>query len=189
MHNLNLVSDNSRSRNFREGFAGHFNSPDRVLVICVDEKKTTLFASLDLGKGGIPGGEPRQRYKEFLGLLRHLETCVLPEFDVHLIVENYEGHKHPEVQAWLAQHTRYHVHSNSSYSSWLDQAEHWFGVVAQNTIGPKPFITMRTQAIKIDALVQRYGRTSRPLILPAAAADFFLQKIVRVCSRISGTLP
>jgi len=35
--------------------------------------------------------------------LRYQEQCVRPQFDLHLIVNNYATHKHPKVRSWLAQ--------------------------------------------------------------------------------------
>ncbi|HVN20678.1 MAG TPA: IS630 family transposase, partial [Dongiaceae bacterium] len=39
---------------------------------------------------------------------------------------------------------------------------------------------------KIDSFVQHYNRSSRPFVW-TATADSILQKIARLCSRISGT--
>jgi len=161
-------------------------SSDHALVLCVDEKKTALFAVLDIANGsGSDGRQFRQKHEQFLGFLRNLDQCVPEEFNVHVILDNYEAHKHPDVRAWLAQRPRYHVQCNSSYSSWVNQAERWVGTIAKGTIGRRPFISVKDQALRIDAFVQRYRRSSRPFVLGAAAADFFLQKIARVCARIS----
>jgi putative transposase len=35
------------------------------------------------------------RHQEFLGFLRQIETSLLEDLDVHLIVDNYCTHKHP----------------------------------------------------------------------------------------------
>jgi len=140
------------------------------------------------GISKLAGSQSHPLHDEFLLLLRRLDECVLPEFDIHLIFDNYDAHKSREVQAWIAQHPRYHIHSNSLYSSWVNQAERWFGILAEKTIGRSPFLSVKHQVLKIDKFVQRYNYSSRPLVLTASAATFFLQKIARVCSRISGTV-
>ena len=50
----------------------------------------------------------------------------VPEFDLHLIVDNYATHKHPKVRAWLKRHPRFHVHFTPTSSSWLNVIERWF---------------------------------------------------------------
>jgi len=187
-HRSNFSSEPSFSQRIHRT-AGWLASPrDHVLVLCVDEKKTALFVDFDIASDtGCDG--PRQRHQEFLAFLRQLDECVPPEFDIHLIIDNYDAHKHPDVRAWLGQRTRYHIHCSTIYSSWLNQAERWFGTIAQGTIGRAPFASVKDQVLRIDAFVQRYNRSSRPLVFTAAAADFFLQKIARVCARISETSP
>jgi putative transposase len=59
--------------------------------------------------------------------------------DVHLIVDNYCTHKHAKVRAWLAQRPRFHVHYTSTYASWLNQLERWFGIITQRAISSVPW--------------------------------------------------
>jgi transposase len=130
--------------------------------------------------------KPRHRHQEFLSFLRHLDESVPPELDLHLIVDNYATHKHPKVRAWLAQRPRYHLHYTPTYSSWLNQVERWFGLITQRAIRRGSFTSVRDLVQRIDAFVQRYNRFSRPFVW-TATADSILQKIARLCSRISGT--
>lgn len=44
---------------------------------------------------------------------------------IHLVLDNYGTHKHPEVKKWLAERPRYHVHFTPTSSSWLNQIERW----------------------------------------------------------------
>ena len=60
---------------------------------------TTLFAALDVLTGQVLAQcKPRHRHQEFLGFLRAIEAAVPTDLDVHLIVDNYSTHKHPEGQ-------------------------------------------------------------------------------------------
>ena len=64
---------------------------------------TTLFAALNIGTGQVMAQcKPRHRHQEFLQFLRHIETQVAAELDLHLVVDNYATHKHAKVQQWLA---------------------------------------------------------------------------------------
>ena len=148
---------------------------------------TTLFAALDVATGTVFAEcKARHRHQEFLNFLRHLNTCVPAELDLHLIVDNYATHKHAKVRAWLAQHSRFHVHYTPTYSSWLNQVERWFGLITQRAIRRGSFRSVKELVAKIDAFVQHYNRSSRPFVW-TATADSILQKIARLCSHISGT--
>jgi transposase len=148
---------------------------------------TTLFAALDIATGAVfTECKPRHRHQEFLSFLRHLDESVPPELELHLIVDNYATHKHPKVRTWLAQRPRYHMHYIPTYSSWLNQVERWFGLITQRAIRRGTFTSVADLIQKIDSFVQHYNRSSRPFVW-TATADSILQKIARLCSRISGT--
>jgi len=148
---------------------------------------TTLFAALDIATGAVfTECKPRHRHQEFLSFLRRLDVCIPEELDVHLIVDNYATHKHPKVRTWLAQRPRYHIHYTPTYSSWLNQVERWFGLITQRAIRRGSFSSVKDLVQKIDAFVQHYNRSHRPFVW-TATADSILQKIARLCSRISGT--
>jgi transposase len=148
---------------------------------------TTLFAALDIATGTVfTECKPRHRHQEFLAFLRRLDACIPQPLDVHLIVDNYATHKHPKVRTWLAQRPRYHIHYTPTYSSWLNQVERWFGLITQRAIRRGSFRSVKELIQKIDAFVQHYHRSSRPFVW-TATADSILEKIARLCSRISGT--
>ena len=148
---------------------------------------TTLFAALDVATGDVFAEcKPRHRHQEFLAFLRHLDQSVPPDLQVHLIVDNYATHKHPKVRLWLAQRPRYHVHYTPTYSSWLNQVERWFGLITQQAIRRGSFRSVKELTAKIDHFVRHYNRSHRPFVW-TATADSILQKITRLCSRISGT--
>ena len=96
---------------------------------------TTLFAALDVANGSVlTQWKPRHRHQEFLSFLRHIDTAVPSQLDLHLIVDNYATHKHPRVRGWLARHERFHIHYIPTYSSWLNQVERWFGLITQRDV-------------------------------------------------------
>lgn len=148
---------------------------------------TTLFAALDIATGAVfTECKPRHRHQEFLSFLRGVEACVPAQLDVHLVVDNYATHKHPKVRTWLAQRPRFHMHYTPTYSSWLNQVERWFGLITQRAIRRGSFRSVKELVQKIDDFVQHYNRKQRPFLW-TATADSILQKIARLCSRISGT--
>jgi putative transposase len=148
---------------------------------------TTRFAALDIATGAVFSEcKPRHRHQEFLSFLRNLDQNVPPAYRVYLIVDNYATHKHPKVRTWLAQRPPlpYALHAHILLVA--QSVERWFGLITQRAIRRGSFTSVRDLVEKIDAFVQRYNRSSRPFVW-TATADSILQKIARLCSRLSGT--
>jgi hypothetical protein len=69
---------------------------------------TTLFAALDVAAGKVIGHcQARHRHQEFIRFLEKVDTATDPGLPVHLILDNYGTHKHPEVKKWFTAHPRY----------------------------------------------------------------------------------
>ena len=63
---------------------------------------TTLFAALEIATGKVTGVcKNRHRHQEFLAFLKHVARAY-PDGELHLVMDNYAAHKHPNVKAWLA---------------------------------------------------------------------------------------
>ncbi|MBA3891655.1 MAG: IS630 family transposase, partial [Gemmatimonadaceae bacterium] len=63
---------------------------------------TTLFAALDVATGEVIGQcLPRHRHDEFLKFLRTIDRQVPKRLAIHMILDNYGTHTHPNVNAWL----------------------------------------------------------------------------------------
>jgi putative transposase len=148
---------------------------------------TTLFAALDIATGEvITQCKARHRHQEFLSFLRHLDRNIPAPFDVHLIIDNYATHKHAKVKAWLAKRPRYHVHYTPTYASWINQVERWFGLITQQAIRRGTFSSVKELVAKINQFVKHYNTHSRPFVW-TATAESILDKVQRLCLRISGT--
>src|ERR1700722_14830554 len=91
---------------------------------------TTLFAALNVLEGTVIGHcQPRHRHQEFVRFLDRIDQSVDTDLDIHLVLDNYGTHKHPEVKKWLTARPRYHVHFTPTSSSWLNQIERWFAEI------------------------------------------------------------
>jgi transposase len=144
---------------------------------------TTLFAALNVITGQvIHECMPRHRHQEFLKFVRKVERSVEPGLEMHVILDNYATHKHPEVRAWLKRNPRVHFHFVPTGASWLNMVERLFselwerqlkrlavhsvpeliGVVSRyldkRNADPKPFIWTKT-AKQIIAKIERGLRT------------------------------
>ena len=104
--------------------------PGRLGTMTHDYKRngtTTLFAALSVTDGTlISQCQPRHRHQEWIKFLKTIDRETIPEYDLHLIVDNYATHKHPKVKAWLKRHPRFHIHFTPTSSSWLNVIERWF---------------------------------------------------------------
>lgn len=148
----------------------------------------TLFAALDVARGEVLAQcKPKHRHQEFLSFLKHIDNSVPAELDLHVILDNYASHNHPKVKAWLAKRPRFHFHFTPTYSSWLNQVERWFGIITQQAIRRGSFRSTKELAEKIDAFVERYNSTKAGPFKWTATAESILEKIERLCKRISGT--
>lgn len=148
---------------------------------------TTLFAALNVLDGSVIAQcKPRHRHQEFMGFLNHLDRQVPADLEVHLIADNYATHKHPKIKAWLARHSRFHLHHTPTYASWLNQVERWFALITQQAIRRGSFRSVRDLVRKIDSYVTHYNTSKRPFIW-TATADSILGKIQRLCKVIYGT--
>ncbi|WP_244622188.1 IS630 family transposase [Bradyrhizobium ivorense] len=130
--------------------------------------------------------KPRHRHQEFLAFLRHIEANVPDQLDIHLVVDNYATHKHPKVRAWLARRPRWHIHFTPTYASWLNQVERFFALITQRAIRRGSFDPTTDLITKLDRFIRTHNANSRPFVW-TATADSILQKLARLCRRISGT--
>ena len=148
---------------------------------------TTLFAALNVLDGSVIAQcKPRHRHQEFLAFLRTIEAAVPADLDVHLICDNYATHKHAKVKAWLAARPRWHLHFTPTYASWLNQVERFFGLITDKAIRRGSFASVKDLVRKIDHFITHYNRSCRPFVW-TATADSILEKLERLCNRISGT--
>ena len=148
---------------------------------------TTLFAALNVLNGAVLAScKPRHRHQEFLSFLREIDKAVPAELDIHCIVDNYATHSHPKVKAWLAEKPRWHMHFTPTYSSWLNQVERFFALITDKAIRRGSFASVKELIAKIDHFVSHHNQTCQPFRW-TATADSILEKLHRLCSRISGT--
>ena len=148
---------------------------------------TTLFAALDIANGQvITQCKAHHRHQEYLGFLKMVEQNVPQKLDIHLVVDNYSTHKHPQVKRWLAIRERWHVHHTPTYASWLNQVEIWFNLITQRAIRRGTFKSVKELVPKINEYVRQYNQHPRPFIW-TATADSILDKIKRLTKVISET--
>jgi transposase len=132
---------------------------------------TTLFAALNVLEGTVIGQcQPKHRHQEFLRFLEQIDASVEPELDVHLVLDNYGTHKHPEVKKWLLQRPRYRLHFTPTSSSWLNQIERWFAEITRKRIRRGTFRSVRDLIKTINEYIRIYNKNPRPFQWVASAS-------------------
>jgi transposase len=156
--------------------------PGRAGTMTHDYKRngtTTLFAALDVLTGSVIGQcLPRHRHIEFLKFLRTIDRQVPNGLHVHLILDNYATHKHPNVETWLAKHPRFHLHFTPTSSSWLNLVEIFFGKLTAKAIRRGVFKSVPDLIEAIDAYLTATNTTPEPFVW-TATGEQILAKVRR----------
>lgn len=156
--------------------------PGRLKTLTHDYKRngtTTLFAAIELAEGRIIGEcMPRHRHQEWIKFLKKIDAETPPELDLHLIVDNYSTHKHPNVQAWLKKHKRFHMHFTPTSSSWLNIIERWFREITHHRIRNGVFRSVEELIQAIRDFIDHHNANPTTFIWTKQAADI-LEKVAR----------
>jgi len=84
--------------------------PEKATHGYIRHGTTTLFAALEIATGKVTDAcYPRHCSAEFLKFLKKVAKAY-PRVDLHIVVDNYATHSHPDVQAWLAKNPRITLH-------------------------------------------------------------------------------
>jgi transposase len=156
--------------------------PGRAGTMTHDYKRngtTTLFAALDVLSGRVIGRcLPRHRNGEFLKFLRTIDRQVPKGLAVHLILDNYGTHTHPNVKAWLAKHPRFHLHVTPTSSSWLNLVERWFRDLTDKAIRRGVFRSVPDLIAAIEEYLRAHNEDPKPFVW-TATAESILEKVRR----------
>lgn len=140
---------------------------------------TTLFAALNVLEGTVlKRCQVRHRHQEFLAFVKQIDQQTLPDLDLHLILDNYGTHKHPQVEAWRAQHPRFHFHFIPTSSSWLNLVERWFRDLTQRRLRRGTFRNVAELEEAIADYVKVHNADPKPFVW-TATADSILAKVER----------
>jgi transposase len=186
----------------------YLDPPDKALVLAVDEKSqiqaldrtqpglplkkgragtlthdykrngtTTLFAALNILDGTVIGQcMDRHRHQEFTKFLRKIDRST--PVDLHLIVDNYATHKHPEVVKWLERHPRFHLHFIPTSSSWLNLVERFFAEITRKRIRRGVFKSVLDLEVAIYRYLAEHNERPKPFVW-TATAEKILDKVAR----------
>ena len=155
--------------------------PGRAGTMTHDYKRngtTTLFAALDVLTGSVIGQcLPRHRHVEFLTFLRTIDRQVPKGLQIHLILDNYATHKHPNVKV-AGQAPRFHLHFTPTSSSWLNMVESFFAQAHRQSDPPRRLSLVPDLIAAIEAYLAANNTNPTPFIW-TKTADQILEKVQR----------
>ena len=156
--------------------------PGRAGTMTHDDKRngtTTLFAALDVLTGKVIGQcLPRHRHEEFLKFLRTIDRQVPKGLGVHMILDNYGTHTHPDITKWLDKHPRFHLHFTPTSSSWLNLVERWFRDLTDKVIRRGAFRSVPELVATIEEYLQLNNDDPKPFVW-TATTEQILAKVAR----------
>lgn len=130
---------------------------------------TTLFAALNMLDGTVIGDcMPRHRHQEFIRFLQVINVKTPPELALHLIVDNYGTHKHPQVQRWLSRHPRFILHFIPTASSWVNMVERWFAEITSKRIRRASFRNVKDLITAINNYIEAHNQNPHVFVWTAS---------------------
>jgi transposase len=149
--------------------------PEKASHDYVRHGTTTLFAALEVATGKVTDAcYPRHRHEEFLRFLKHVAKTY-PRVRLHIVVDNYATHKHPDVQAWLANNKRITLHFTPTSGSWLNMVEIFFGIITRQAIRRGSFTSVKDLIAAIQTYIDGWNERCRPFTW-TRTADQILEK-------------
>ena len=124
---------------------------------------TTLFAALDVLEGKVIGRcMQRHRHQEFIRFLNAIEADVPAGKVVHVILDNYATHKHPNVMRWLDRHPRFAFHFTPTSCSWINAVEGFFATLTKRRLKRGVFRSITDLQAAINRFLDETNRVRNP---------------------------
>ena len=152
---------------------------------------TTLFAGFiaavtaktDVKAGSVIGKcMPRHRAQEFRAFLDEVERNVPKGFDIHVVMDNASSHKTELIQRWFAKRPHWHMHFTPTSSSWINQVERFFALIAEKQIKRGAHRSVKALIADIMSYIAERNADPKPLRWTKSADDI-LASIERYCQR------
>ena len=129
---------------------------------------TCLFAALEVLQGKVVGQcFSRHRHQEFLKFLRRIDVEFPGDIPLHLVMDNYGTHKHPNVQAWMKRHPRFIPHFVPTSASWLNLVERWFGELTSKAVRRGSFGSVADLQAAIAQFLGAWNEDPKPFVWTA----------------------
>ena len=147
----------------------------------------TLFAALNYLDGKIASYiAPEHTNVQWLAFLKQLDREMPDDVTLHLIVDNYGTHKHPNVRSWLKWRNsrnrtnhgieRIVLHFTPTSSSWMNLVERFFRDLTEDAIRDESFDGVAQLVAAINGYLAERNLAPKRYIWKAEGAEI-LRKI------------
>jgi len=138
--------------------------PERQTSDYVRHGTTTLFAALEVATGRVTDAcYPRHLNEEFLAFLKTVARAY-PRKKLHIVVDNYATHKHPNVARWLERNPRITLHFTPTSGSWLNLVEVFFGIITRQAIRRGTFTSVKDRIGAIETFIDGWNDRCTPFV-------------------------
>jgi len=149
--------------------------PGRLGTMTHDYKRhgtTTLFAALNVLEGTVVGRcMQRHRHQEFIRFLNAIERAVPAGKVIHVVLDNYAAHKHPNVRKWLTRHPRWIFHFTPTSCSWLNAVEGFFARLTRRRLKRGTFPSLVSLQEAINRFIDHHNQEPTPFTWKADPKD------------------
>jgi transposase len=136
--------------------------PERATHDYIRHGTTTLFAALEVATGKVTDAcYDRHGKAEFLDFLNRVARAY-PRRQLHVVVDNYHTHKHPQINAWLARHRRVRLHFTPTSGSWLNLVEVFFGIITRQAIRRGSYTSVKDLVTAISRFIDGWNERCHP---------------------------
>lgn len=125
---------------------------------------------------------PRHRAHEFRKFLNEIEQNVPVGLDIHVIMDKASSHKTKLIRSWFARRPHWHVHFTPASSSWINQVERFFALLAERQIKRGAHKPVKELIAAIEDCIKQQNANPKPLRWTTSADDI-LASIERLCRR------
>jgi transposase len=130
---------------------------------------TTLFAALEVATGKVTDECYDRHGKAEFGAFLKKVAKGYPRRQLHVVVDNYHTHKHPEITAWLAKNPRVTLHFTPTSGSWLNLVEVFFGIITRQAIRRGSFDSVPELVTAITRFIDGWNDRCHPFTWTRAA--------------------
>ena len=86
---------------------------------------------------------------------------------IHVILDNYAAHKHPNVRKWLARHPRWVFHFTPTSCSWLNAVEGFFAKLTRRRLKRGTFPSLVSLQEAINRFIEHHNQEPNPFVWKA----------------------
>jgi transposase len=141
---------------------------------------TDLFAALNVATGEVLY-DTRKKHtaKDVLAFFKLIDLHD-KDLEIHVILDNLQVHKAPEVTKWLAdpRRARWHLHFIPTSSSWLNLVERWFKELTDRRLRRAAFSSVPSLVEAIELWAEHWNDDPKPFNWHAQA-DKIIEKVRR----------